>query len=328
MTRTHDGQTALVAALITAHWFTRSSGAMRSAAGHAAWLSALVAGLLLSALCLLLTPLLPKGGLWAHCRKHRALRMLPLLTALQLMLLCAGAWRGLLDSLAHTLLPETPRGFALLLTLPAAAAMGLYGLVPVMRTVKLLAPLLAALFAALLIGSAWGQANGYRLIPLLGEGVPGIAEGAGHALTAGAWLALLLPGSERGSASVKACLAGTLLGTAGYAVHALLLPLVSRGWTQVLSGLMLLPVQIAAVSAAPACAAQGLQSVFPAKRPGLWTYALLPVLALTALPDAHSCPKWLTALLEPWVPCALLLLQLLILFLHKACTAKEGCTDA
>ena len=79
MTRTHDGQTALVAALITTHWFTRSSGAMRSAAGHAAWLSALVAGLLLSALCLLLTPLLPKGGLWAHCRKHRALRMLPLL---------------------------------------------------------------------------------------------------------------------------------------------------------------------------------------------------------------------------------------------------------
>ena len=87
-------------------------------------------------------------------------------------------------------------------------------------------------------------------------------------------------------------------------------------------------MQVAAVSAALACAAQGLQSVFPAKRPGLRTYALLLTLALAALPDAHSCPQWLTVLLAPWIPCALLLLQLLILFFHKVRTAKEGCTDA
>ena len=156
MTR-HD-PTALLAAVLTLHWFTRCEGAMRAEAGHAVWLSVLAAGLMLTVLCLILRPFLPAKGLLAVCRMRKGLRFFPLVTAMLFLLLSAGAWRNALASLSRTLLPETPRHVTVLLMLPAIAVMSRTGIVPVMRAVKLSAPLLLTLFAALLLAAAWGQA--------------------------------------------------------------------------------------------------------------------------------------------------------------------------
>ena len=278
---TRRNPTALLAAVLTLHWFTRCEGAMRAEAGHAVWLSVLAAGLMLTVLCLILRPFLPAKGLLAVCRMRKGLRFFPLVTAMLFLLLSAGAWRNALASLSRTLLPETPRHVTVLLMLPAIAVMSRTGIVPVMRAVKLSAPLLLTLFAALLLAAAWGQAEIYRIFPLFGEGPGSLANAAGTALTAGAWLTLLFLEDEPVNGA-KACLFGTLPGVTGYAVQALLLPLAARGWAQTLSALLLLPVQLAAVCAGLTCTARCLQSVLPAKQPRLWGYALLPPLALWA----------------------------------------------
>lgn len=342
--------TALLAALLTAQWLGSAGSGLIPAAGNAAYLSILLAGTGLALLCTSLRYALPQENLPDICKGDPVLRWFPLSAALLLLLLSATALRDTLDMLALTLLPQTPRWFALLLLLPAVFFMGKGSAVGVMRTISLLAPVLVGLYALVLLLSGWKQFNLYGLFPLLGTGLRGIGKAAGSALTAGAWLVLLplmqSPAKEsRGG--MRACIWGTVLTAAGYLCCAMLPDSASWAATsyplhemslsggisfafermQALFVFAWLPVQTAAAAVGLAQATQCVCAVLPTQK----TIHILPLLltaaALLAFPDPQRSPAWLTAVLQTNTQCLLLLPLLIPLGIGKLREyrrAKEG----
>lgn len=348
--RLSSESTALLAALLTAQWLGSACSGLIPAAGNAAYLSILLAGAGLALLCAALRYILPQDGLIGICGTHPALRWFPLFAALLLLLLSAAALRDALDMLALTLLPETPRWFSLLLVLPAVFFMGKGGSVSIMRTIRVLAPVLIGLYALVLLLSGWKQFNLYGLFPLLGTGMRGIGKAAGSAMTAGAWLILLFltqsPATES-RCGARACIWGTVLTAAGYFCCAVLPD--SAAWTassyplhemslsgglsyafermQALFVFVWLPVQAAAAAVGLAQAAQCVCAVFPKRKSMPVLLLLITAAALLAFPDPERSPAWLTALMQTNTQC-LLLLPLLIPLgvgkLREYRRAKEG----
>ena len=340
----------LLAAVLTAQWFGSSAAGLIPAAGNAAYLSILIAGAGLAALCAALRWILPKDGLTEICRTQRRLRIFLPAAALLFTLLSASALRDGLSQLKLTLLPETPRWFALALMLPAVFMMSKSGISGVYRTIRLLAPVLAGLYILVLILSGWKQFNLYGLFPLLGGGITGIGKATGHALTAGIWLTLLLfapsPAKE-GRNGLRACVWSAILTTAGYLCCAMLadgnasaeaaFPLhritLSGGISfafermQALFVFVWLPVQAAAAAAGLAQAAQCMHTALPKKREASILCALFTAAAILALPDPERSPAWLTALMQANTQC-LVLLPLLIPLgvgkLREQRAAREG----
>ena len=249
-----------------------------------------------------------------------------------------------------TLLPETPRWYALALMVITVFFMSKGGTAGVFRTIKLLAPVLAAVYALVLVLSGWGQFDLYGLFPLLGTGLSGIGNAVGKALPAGIWLLLLLfaetPAKEaRGAAC--ACVWSAVLTAAGFICCAMLqsgaastdtaFPLhrlsltggISFAFERMQAPFVFawLPVQAAAAALGLAFAAECIQSTF---RTDSRLPFLLPLLILSfclALPDPERCGAWLTTLLQSRTQCILLVPLLLPLIMEKfkeKCRKKEG----
>jgi len=324
--------TALIAALLTAQWLGSGGTGLIPAAGNAAYLSIVLAGAGLAMLCLALRYVLPQANLYDICRECRALRGFPLFAAALLTLLSATALRDALSMLRLTLLPKTPRWFALALLLPAVFYMSRCGATAVLRTVKLLAPVLAGVYALVLVLSGWGQYDVYGLFPLLGTGFSGIGKATGQALTAGVWLVLLLvTSSARESRSgVRGCLWAAGLSAAGYACCAMLqsggsaeaaYPLhrvsLSGGLSfafermQAVFVFAWLPVQAAAVSIGLAHAARCTKCMLPERNGTVLLWIMAVLIAALAFPDPERTPAWLNTLLQSNTQC-LLILPLLI----------------
>lgn len=343
-----DGITALLTAVLTAQWFGASAAGLLPAAGNAAYLSILLAGAGLTALCTALPRLLPREGLLEICKAQRGMKGFLWIAALLFTLLSAAALRDGLSQLKLTLLPETPRWFALALMLPAVFAMGKGGTAGILRTVRLLAPLLVGLYGAVLVLSGWKQFDVYGLFPLLGKGLSGIGKAAGSAMTTGVWLAPVLlthcP-AKKSRCARRACIGSTILATAGYLCCAMLpdgsseaaaYPLhritLSGGVSfafermQALFVFVWLPIQTAAVSAGLALAAECIHTALPDKSNASVLCPLIAAAAMLALPDPERSPAWLTLLMQTNTQCLVLLPLLIPLSVGKRKeqrTAKE-----
>ena len=163
------GMTALLAALLTAQWFSSSTEGFLDACGNAVWLPVLVGGLALAGLTALLQRLAPEEGLLNLGRPAA------LCVALLMTLVGATALRDTLTMLATFLLQQSPRWYTLLLLLPVLILTGCLGMCSVARPLRLIAPALAIGYAAVLLLSVWSQADVYHFFPLLDTGLPKLA---------------------------------------------------------------------------------------------------------------------------------------------------------
>ena len=208
------------------------------------------------------------------------------------------------------------------------------------KKITLILVAIAALILSLvMLLTGWGQFDVYRLFPLLGTGTAGIYRAAGHALTAGVWLVMLLfarsPAQESRGAW-RACLIAAGLTAAGYLCCALLpgsgaagaaFPLhrlslssglsLAFGRMQALFVFAWLPMQAAAAAMGLALAAKALRGTF-GKAPDT-ALLLLPAagIAALALPDPEQSPLWLNSLMQSNVQCLLLLPLLVPLYIGK-----------
>ena len=214
------GMTALLAALLTAQWFSSSTEGFLDACGNAVWLPVLVGGLALAGLTALLQRLAPEEGLLNLGRPAA------LCVALLMTLVGATALRDTLTMLATFLLQQSPRWYTLLLLLPVLILTGCLGMCSVARPLRLIAPALAIGYAAVLLLSVWSQADVYHFFPLLDTGLPKLAGTAVSALAAGVWLPLLWIDKPRlgRTSGAGAVLLATVLAAGGYAAYALLFP--------------------------------------------------------------------------------------------------------
>ena len=181
----------LLGAILAAQWFSSTADGFLEACGNAVVWPMLVCGVALALLAWALAALAPRKGLWEVCREMRGFAVFPALGALLFTLLAATALRDGLNVLNLFLLPETPRWFLVLLLLPLLVCMAALGIASVSRTLKLLAPVLGALYLIVLVLSVWNQADVYNFFPLLGKGVPALARTAVSGLSAAAWLPML-----------------------------------------------------------------------------------------------------------------------------------------
>lgn len=320
------GMTALLAALLTAQWFSSSTEGFLDACGNAVWLPVLVGGLALAGLTALLQRLAPEEGLLNLGRPAA------LCVALLMTLVGATALRDTLTMLATFLLQQSPRWYTLLLLLPVLILTGCLGMCSVARPLRLIAPALAIGYAAVLLLSVWSQADVYHFFPLLDTGLPKLASTAVSALAAGVWLPLLWIDKPRlgRTSGAGAVLLATVLAASGYAAYALLFPdglvvdhafplhrlSAAGGFSQAFQrvhapfAFVWLPVQMAAMSAALSTAGRGLKAALPGvKEKALLPVPLLLMLALGYWDEEHS-PMGLQILLQAQTQ-ALLLLPLI-----------------
>ena len=143
------GMTALLAALLTAQWFSSSTEGFLDACGNAVWLPVLVGGLALAGLTALLQRLAPEEGLLNLGRPAA------LCVALLMTLVGATALRDTLTMLTTFLLQQSPRWYTLLILLPVMILTGCLGMCSVARPLRLIAPALAIGYAAVLLLSVW-----------------------------------------------------------------------------------------------------------------------------------------------------------------------------
>lgn len=325
----------LLGAILAAQWFSSTADGFLEACGNAVVWPMLVCGVALALLAWALAALAPRKGLWEVCREMRGFAVFPALGVLLFTLLAATALRDGLNVLNLFLLPETPRWFLVLLLLPLLVCMAALGIASVSRTLKLLAPVLGALYFIVLVLSVWNQADVYNFFPLLGKGVPALARTAVSGLSAAAWLPMLWIDRPRLARAAAVGGKGGLLGCAlcmtGYVFYALLFPngaaqgadfplhrlSASGGFssafqrTHSLFIFVWMPVQMAAVGAGLCYAVCSLRAVIPAKNPRV--LVPIPLLAALALsfPDIDHSPPALLYLLQTNVQ-ALLALPLLI----------------
>ena len=277
------GMTALLAALLTAQWFSSSTEGFLDACGNAVWLPVLVGGLALAGLTALLQRLAPEEGLLNLGRPAA------LCVALLMTLVGATALRDTLTMLATFLLQQSPRWYTLLLLLPVLILTGCLGMCSVARPLRLIAPALAIGYAAVLLLSVWSQADVYHFFPLLDTGLPKLAGTA----------ALLFPDG--------------LVVDHAFPLHRLS---AAGGFSQAFQrvhapfAFVWLPVQMAAMSAALSTAGRGLKAALPGvKEKALLPVPLLLMLALGYWDEEHS-PMGLQILLQAQTQ-ALLLLPLI-----------------
>ena len=335
--------TALICVLLCAQWLGSGGAGLIPAAGNAAYLSIILAGAGLALLCLVLRYVLPQENLCDICKDQRALWSFPLFAAVLLALLSATALRDTLSMLRLTLLPQTPRWFALALLLPIVMYMSHCKAAAVLRTVKLLAPVLAGVYVLVLLLSGWGQFDVYGLFPLLGTGFSGLGKAAGSALTAGVWLVLLLltksPAKESRS-GLMGCVWGTGLSAAGYLCCAMLqsgdsaFPLhrmsLSGGLSfafermQAVFVFAWLPVMAAAAAIGLAHAVHCTKCVLPKLNGGVLLCLLAALIASLAFPDPERSPAWLNALLQANTQCLLLLPLAIPLGVSKLREIRQG----
>lgn len=292
--------TALLTALIAAHW-------LQSDVQRTTYLSILLAGALLAALCLLLPRITPQRGLLTVCKVERKFRFFPLFAAAILLFLAADALQAAHNWLCTSLLPETPRWIVWIFLLAALIPMCMRGTATVPRMVKLLAPVFVALFALVMVLSGWGKWNVYRIFPLLSNGIGQISFDAVSLLPAGVWL--LLPVIDRPQLGGKysgwhACAASAGIAAAGAVYCTLCVPPMvlpvqlthALGRVQAVFVLTWLPLLLAAAAVGIGYAARCVQTVFPAKRSDLAAWGMLACAAvLSLLPQV----KWSYLLVLP-----------------------------
>lgn len=292
--------TALITALLAVYW-------LQSAVHRTAYLSVLLTGVLLTALCVLLSHVTPQRGLLTVCTMERKFRYFPLFAATVLLFLAADALRAALNWLCTSLLPETPRWIVWIFLLAALIPMCLHGTAAVPRMVKLLAPVFVALFTLVMLLSGWGKWNVYRIFPLLGNGMKEISSKAVSLLPAGVWL--LLPVIDRAQLGSKysgwhACAAAAGIAAAGAVYCTLCVPPMALpvqlthalGRMQAVFVLAWLPLLLAAAAVGIGYAARCVQTVFPANRSGLAAWVMLACTAvLSLLPQV----KWAYLLVLP-----------------------------
>lgn len=327
--------TALLAGLLAAQWFSSTTAGFVDACGNAVFLAILLAGALLTLLACASVAVAPQRGLLTVCQIHKGLRLFPLLAVVLFLLLSATALRDALSMVSLSLLPKTPRWCALLFLLPVLLSMGFMGTACVSRTIKLLMPLLIALYLLVLILSVWNQFNVYNFFPMLGGGSKAIGKTALSALSVAAWLPMLWidrPQLTRPMrVGLKACLSATVLGVTGYLFYALLFPngstanvtfplhqlSVSGGLSyafqraQALFVFVWLPLQLAAIGAGLCYALRSIQAVFSIKRPQWFVPVFVLMIAALGVKDIDASPAWLRMLLQTNTQ-ALFLLPLLI----------------
>ena len=315
------GMTALLAALLTAQWFSSSTEGFLDACGNAVWLPVLVGGLALAGLTALLQRLAPEEGVLNLGRPAA------LCVALLMTLVGATALRDTLTMLTTFLLQQSPRWYTLLILLPVLILTGCLGMCSVARPLRLIAPALVIGYAAVLLLSVWSQADVYHFFPLLDT-----AGTAVSALAAGVWLPLLWIDKPRlgRTSGAGAVLLATVLAAGGYAAYALLFPdglvvdhafplhrlSAAGGFSQAFQrvhapfAFVWLPVQMAAMSAALSTTGRGLKAALPSvKEKALLPVPLLLMLALGYW-DEELSPIGLQILLQAQTQ-ALLLLPLI-----------------
>ena len=295
--------TALLTALLAVHW-------LQSTVQRTAYLSILLTGVLLAALCVLLSHVTPQRGLLTICTVERKFRLFPLFAAAALLFLAADALRTALNWLCTSLLPETPRWAVWIFLLAALIPMCLHGTAAVPRMVKLLAPVFIALFVLVMLLSGWGKWNVYRIFPLLGNGMEQIGLDAVSLLPAGVWL--LLPMIDRAQlgkySGWRACISAAVLAAAGAVFCTLCVPPMALpvqlthalGRVQAVFAFVWLPLLLAAASVGVGYAARCVQVVFSAKKTSLVVCGLLACTAvLSLLPEADWAYLLVLPLLIP-----------------------------